>query len=67
MNKREAKRLVCSVAAQTLENDLNIGASWIYGEEELRSDDDVARIVDAIQDFAQEMRRRAKGPGGEDE
>jgi hypothetical protein len=63
MTKREAKKLVYEVTAATLHTDLeSVGAGWIYENDDgsERSEADVKRIGDAIEDFVRELEDRTR-------
>lgn len=63
MTKREAKRLVYGIAADTILHDIDNGSHWICMEdgsnEELRSQSDIDRIHEAIREVAAILDRKA--------
>lgn len=58
MTKREAKRLVCRIAATTMDRDLG-QAGWIYEED--HSEEDIDRIEDAVKELVDELSTRGGG------
>ena len=57
MNKREAKKYVLRCLAETIAQDLATGADYIFEEVE---DADFERVERALEEIAEELRRRGK-------
>lgn len=60
MNKREAKRYACRVLGLLAEHHIDNGSGFIYEDDEVSSEGDVARVEEALRDLADELRRRGE-------
>ena len=66
MNKREARRFICRVTAESIEGDVASGAEYLYRDEDGNdlSEQDVERIKEAALELAHRLRLRGIEPLG---
>lgn len=61
MTKREAKRMACALSADLLHTDSRQDG-WLLARLDCLSEADRVRVIEAVQDLAEELTRRGGPP-----